>query len=180
MKHPLSTVFNIFYLIFAVAALVQAWHGTLWVKGVAAIVYLSLAVASTGYHWTERRWWQRADITTIYGTFFMAMAYQLSTYGGLEEAKWMLVICFLGLSVAMPFTYEDWSHTQIGMLGIINLFLLFPRTSWLIFGIAAGLFMGGLILGRIAERHPKESKAYDRIHAAWKPPTAAGIFLLLL
>lgn len=149
-------------------------------QAIAALAVVGLAIASTGYHWTETRRWRHADIIGIYGAFFMAMAWQLSTMPTFAGYGILLFIVFAGLTVAMAYTYHDWSHTQIGMLGIINLAFLWPRAGLWIFIAATVCFVGGLAIGQWAEKYPKDTHDYDWRHALWKIPTAAGILLLIL
>ncbi len=180
MKHPLSTIFNITYFIAFVVGIIGAFQNSLFMQGLAAAAVLFMAVASTGYHWTETRRWQHADIIGIYAAFFLLMAWQLSTMPTFDGYDVLLIIVFAGLAVAMAFTYDDWSHTQIGMLGIINLAFLWPRAGTWIFIAATVCFLGGLAIGQWAEKFPKDTPDYDWRHALWKIPTAAGILLLLL
>lgn len=174
MKHPASTVSNIAYIIGGTWLLLDS---AAWMQDYAGIMIILLGLASGAYHWTENRWAQKADIIAIFGAFNALMAWQLSTFAGFEGYNLLLFLVSLGLSVAVGFTYEDWTHKQIGFLAVQNLMVLFVR-SMMSFAAALVLFLLALIIGQNAEGFNKNSSRYDRPHAVWHWLTAGGLILL--
>lgn len=186
VAHPKSTFWNIAYIIAGFALMTLSQSFMQLASGAAVVL---LGGASGWYHWTASKTSQRADILAIYGVFFIGFAWQLSANPAVAPYNWLLLLTAVGLTVAVGFTYDDWSHAQIGVMAIANIVALFIRLDlvygfqWLMlaqFVVAVSLYLSGLYAARKAEWYPKNSYEYDQLHARWHRRTAAAIFLTFI
>ena len=180
MKHPVSTITNVAYMIGGVIVILE--NQGLWaLQDLSGLMLILLGVASMLYHWKDTWFWQKADVVMIYVAFTTAFAWQLSTFEGLAEKSGLLMVFAIVMSALFGIFRKRFDHDDIGLLAIFNLFLYWFRGGFFNFLIALIVAIIALIVGQKAETHSKNSRHYDIPHGSvWHMLTAVFMTLINL
>lgn len=140
----------------------------------AGIAQILLGIASAGFHYTYRYFWQKADEIMILFSFNALLARQIGYF--VNGWDWYLIIGFTALSVIMGITHRKWDNDDVGLMGIYNLLILFVRSVGQ--GIAALVFYLVSLFFADQARIKDSHRHQDKPHAIWHIGTAMSNLLV--
>lgn len=130
----------------------------------AGIMHFALGLASGLFHWTLDYFWQKADEIAMFGFFNAAMARGIGALApGLEVE---LIVISLVLTGVMGYFHRRFDNDTVGLLGLINLIVLFARGGWIHLGI---VFVAYLVAYYFNQKGQIEGSVRhrDKPHARW-------------
>ena len=166
MHDSFSTISNIAYVIFGLLLLKYSFF--------LAAAFITLGIASTGYHWLRTKAWHKFDLVAIIYAFGVLGGHVVAGIPG-------SVIGGTCAGAGHYFYHSINPKLIIGGFGLIALTAYYsvhgPERTAFVVAVFASAFMLSLTAEKFFDR---DRLMYDILHGVWHPVSAYGMYLLAL